>query len=301
MIILPISLTIAAGAALLNLWLSVRVGRVRTREKVFVGDGGNEAVTRRMRAHSNFVENTAFVLILLALVELGIGPSIWLWAAGALYLVGRKAERLESMAADLKVRGAARIETQVMDACDRAQHEAMLTVADTFLCGLDVALIAHGSLPDQRACELSVEQTMAEIDTNALSVIALSTLIANRLAWQEKGALAVISSVAGDRGRQSNYVYGAAKGMVSLFLQGLRNRMFKHGVQVLTVKPGFVDTPMTSGFDKGPLWASAEQVARGIVRAIDTRRDVVYLPGFWWPIMWIIRHLPEGYFKKLKL
>ena len=142
---------------------------------------------------------------------------------------------------------------------------------------------------------------MAEIDTNALSVIALSTLIANRLAWQEKGALAVISSVAGDRGRQSNYVYGAAKGMVSLFLQGLRNRMFKHGVQVLTVKPGFVDTPMTSGFDKGHLWASAEQVARGIVRAIDTRRDVVYLPGFWWPIMWIIRHLPEGYFKKLKL
>lgn len=89
MIMLPISLTIAAGAALLNLWLIVRVGRVRTREKVFVGDGGNEAVIRRMRAHSNFVENTAFVLILLALVELGIGSSLWLWGAGALYLVAR--------------------------------------------------------------------------------------------------------------------------------------------------------------------------------------------------------------------
>jgi uncharacterized membrane protein YecN with MAPEG domain len=89
MIILPISLTIAAGAALLNLWLSMRVGRVRTKEKVFVGDGGNELVTRRMRAHSNFVENTAFVLILLALVELGMGSSMWLWGAGALYLVGR--------------------------------------------------------------------------------------------------------------------------------------------------------------------------------------------------------------------
>jgi len=89
MIILPISLTIAAGAALLNLWLSVRVGRVRTKEKIFVGDGGSEAVTRRMRAHSNFVENTAFVLILLALVELAIGSSMWLWGAGALYLVGR--------------------------------------------------------------------------------------------------------------------------------------------------------------------------------------------------------------------
>lgn len=89
MIMLPISLTIAAGAALLNLWLTVRVGRVRTQEKIFVGDGGNEAVIRRMRAHSNFVENTAFVLILLALIELGIGSSLWLWAAGALYLVGR--------------------------------------------------------------------------------------------------------------------------------------------------------------------------------------------------------------------
>ncbi|NIJ37234.1 hypothetical protein FHR22_001918 [Sphingopyxis panaciterrae] len=89
MILLPISLTIAAGATLLNLWLTVRVGRVRTRENIFVGDGGNEAVIRRMRAHSNFVENSAFVLILLALVELGIGSSLWLWGAGALFLVGR--------------------------------------------------------------------------------------------------------------------------------------------------------------------------------------------------------------------
>ncbi len=89
MIILPISLTIAAGAALLNLWLSVRVGRVRTKEKVFIGDGGNDLLTRRMRAHSNFVENTAFVLILLALVELGLGSSMWLWGVGAIYLVGR--------------------------------------------------------------------------------------------------------------------------------------------------------------------------------------------------------------------
>ena len=221
---------------------------------------------------------------------------LWAPRGAAFYLVGRNAERLVSIADDLKVRGAARVETQVMDACERSQHEAMLTAADNFLCGIDVALIAHGSLPDQRACELSVNQTLSRT-----ILTSLSTLIANRLAWQEKGTLAVISSVAGDRGRQSNYVYGAAKGMVSLFLQGLRNRMFKHGVQVLTVKPGFVDTPMTSGFDKGPLWASADQVARGIVRAIDTRRDVVYLPGFWWPIMWIIRHLPEGYFKKLNL
>lgn len=94
MMLLPISLTIAAGAALLNLWLTVRVGRVRTQEKVFVGDGGSEPLIRRMRAHSNYIENTPFVLILLALVELGLGSSLWLWAAGALYLVGRVAHAL---------------------------------------------------------------------------------------------------------------------------------------------------------------------------------------------------------------
>lgn len=87
--ILPVSLTIAAGAALLNIWLMIRVGRMRTREKVSVGDGGNEHVIRRMRAHSNYIESTAFVLILLALVELGLGSSLWLWGAGAIYLVGR--------------------------------------------------------------------------------------------------------------------------------------------------------------------------------------------------------------------
>ena len=225
------------------------------------------------------------------------------WAArgAALYLVGRNAGRLDAIAADLKVRGAARVECRVMDACDRSQHEAMLTAADSFLCGIDVALIAHGSLPDQRACELSVEQTLAEIDTNALSVIALATLLANRLAWQEKGTLAVISSVAGDRGRQSNYVYGAAKGMVSIFLQGLRNRMFKHGVQVLTIKPGFVDTPMTAAFPKGALWAKPDAIARGIVRAVERGADEVYLPDFWRLIMFIIRHVPERIFKKMSL
>ncbi|WP_077147027.1 MAPEG family protein [Sphingopyxis sp. KK2] len=89
MIILPISLTMAAGAAILNIWLMMRVGRVRGQEKVSIGDGGNERVIRRMRAHSNFVENTAVVLILLALIELATGPSTWLWAVGSLYLIGR--------------------------------------------------------------------------------------------------------------------------------------------------------------------------------------------------------------------
>lgn len=219
----------------------------------------------------------------------------------ALFLVGRNAARLETIAADLRVRGAALVDCLVMDATDRAAHAAMLDAACAALGGLDVALLAHGTLPDQKACEVSVELTLQEIDSNALSVIALATLLAARLEAQGHGTLAAISSVAGDRGRQSNYVYGAAKGMVTLFLQGLRNRLAKKGVQVLTIKPGFVDTPMTAAFKKGALWAQPEDVARGILRAIARRRDVVYLPGFWRLIMLLIRHIPERLFKRLSL
>jgi short-subunit dehydrogenase len=111
----------------------------------------------------------------------------------------------------------------------------------------------------------------------------------------------VISSAAGDRGRQSNYVYGAAKGAVSIFMQGLRNRLHSSGVRVLTIKPGFVDTPMTAAFSKGVLWARPQQVARGIYKAIEKKKDIVYLPWFWSPIMRVIRGVPEAIFKRLRL
>lgn len=226
-----------------------------------------------------------------------------LWAArgDSLFLVGRRAERLDVIAADLRVRGAAAVGCYAMDACDVAAHAAMLDAAVASLGAIDVALIAHGSLPDQKACEASVERTLNEINVNGLSVVALATRLGAMFAAQGAGSLAVIGSVAGDRGRQSNYVYGAAKGMVSLFLQGLRNRLAKQGVQVLTIKPGFVDTPMTAALPKGALWAKPDAIARGIVRAIDGRRDEVYLPGFWRLIMTIIRHIPERLFKKLSL
>ena len=226
---------------------------------------------------------------------------LWAGRQAALFLVGRRTPRLEAMAADLRLRGASAVHHLSLDVCDTAAHAPMLDAARAALGGLDVALIAHGSLPDQKACEASVALTLREIDTNALSVIALSTLLAERFVAQGQGALAVISSVAGDRGRQSNYVYGAAKGMVSIFLQGLRNRLAKQGVQVLTIKPGFVDTPMTAAFAKGALWAQPEQIARGIVRALDKKCDEVYLPGFWRLIMLLICHIPERLFKKLSL
>lgn len=218
-----------------------------------------------------------------------------------LFLVARNPERLSAVAADLKNRGASQVESLEMDANDTDRHEALVNQADAALGGLDAVIIAHGTLSDQEACQASYEITLAELQTNCLSVISLLTHVANLLEKKQKGDIAVISSVAGDRGRQSNYVYGTAKAAVTTFLQGLRGRLHRSGVNVITIKPGFVDTPMTTGFQKGPLWASAEQVGKGVYQAIVRQRNVVYLPSFWVIIMTIIKVIPEGIFKRLKI
>ena len=166
---------------------------------------------------------------------------------------------------------------------------------------LDVVLIAYGTLSNQVACEADAALTLRELNTNFLSVASLLTELANRLKHQGHGTLAVISSVAGDRGRPSNYVYGSAKGALSLFLQGLRGRLFHVGVHVLTIKPGFVDTPMTADVKKNPLFASPQRVGADIVRACDQGRNVLYTPFFWRFVMTVIRLIPEPLFKRLKL
>jgi len=223
-------------------------------------------------------------------------------ARGArLYLLARDDERLALIAQDLTVRGAAAVHRQVCDLGASFDAEAIVDAAIAALEGLDVVLIAHGVLPDQAACEQHVASLRSAFDINTFSTLALLTSIANRLQTAGHGSIAVLSSVAGDRGRQSNYVYGASKAAIDAFLSGLRNRLYKYGVQVLTIKPGFVDTPMTAAFKKGPLWASPQTVADGIVHAIDKRRDVAYLPWFWWGIMWVIRSIPERLFKRLSL
>lgn len=226
---------------------------------------------------------------------------IWAARGDALFLVARDVRRLESMAADLTVRGASRVGHAALDATDLEAHGAMLEHAGEYLGGLDVVLIAHGTLGDQRACQESVSLTLHEITVNALSVVALLTPLANRLERQRHGTLAVISSVAGDRGRASNYVYGSSKALVSAFLSGLRQRLHGAGVAVVTVKPGFVDTPMTAAFPKGLLWAQPGAVGAGIVRAIDRRQAVAYLPWFWRPIMMLVRLVPERWFRTLPL
>ncbi len=216
-----------------------------------------------------------------------------------LFLVARNAEKLQVVANDLRVRGASQVETTVLDVNETDRHADMLARATESLGGLDVALIAHGTLSDQEACQQNAELTEREMRTNFLSVVYLLTLLANQLEAQRHGTIAVISSVAGDRGRKSNYVYGAAKAGVTAFLSGLRGRLDAAGVKVITIKPGMVDTPMTAHLEKGVLFASAEAVGKGVYRAMVTGQEVVYLPWFWWVIMTIIRHIPESIFKKL--
>ena len=218
-----------------------------------------------------------------------------------LYLLARNQDRLSSLAEDLKIRGAASVAWRRFDVHgDGAQADA-LAAAFASLGTVDTALIAHGTLPDQQMCERAPEVMLAALHTNAISTIVLLTHLADKLERQQSGTIAVITSVAGERGRQSNYVYGAAKAMVSAFLQGLRNRLSRSGVTVIDLKPGLVDTPMTAGFKKGLLWAQPETIAAGIVRALDTGKSVVYLPWFWKYVMLIIRSIPEIIFKRLEL
>lgn len=218
-----------------------------------------------------------------------------------LFLVARNETLLQNIAEDAKIRGANQVEWQALDLSNLEQHSSLLETIYQTYPQIDIVLIAHGTLPNQQACQDNVETALQEININALSTISLLTLLANRFETQKSGSIAVITSVAGDRGRQSNYVYGAAKGMVSTFLQGLRNRLNDSQVQVLDIKPGFVDTPMTAEFKKGALWAQPEQVANSIIKAINNNRNTLYTPWFWWGIMMIIRNIPEVIFKKLKL
>jgi short-subunit dehydrogenase len=219
-----------------------------------------------------------------------------------LMLVARRQEELETVAADLRVRYAVPVQTALLDALDESGRDgaidaALQAVGDS-LAGV---VLAIGYLGDQKQAESDWAEARRILDTNFTSSVALLNRVANHMEPRGRGFIAAISSVAGDRGRQSNYFYGSAKAALSTYLSGLRNRLAPRGVRVVTIKPGFVDTPMTYGKPGMFLVASPEAAARGIVKAIRGGRDVAYVPGFWAIIMGIIRAIPEPIFKKLKL
>jgi short-subunit dehydrogenase len=227
---------------------------------------------------------------------------IWAAQGARLLLVARDSEKLAAVADDLAVRGAGAVHKFLMDANDIPAHIVMVEAAARVLGAIDIALIAHGKLPDQAACEADAALALREFATNGTSVISLLTVLANQFEHQHSGVIGVITSVAGDRGRPSNYVYGSAKAAVSAFCEGLRARLFKAGVSLTEIRPGFVRTPMTAGIRlPEPLVVPPQVVAKRIVAGMEKRIDLLYAPAFWAPIMLIVRNIPRALFKRIKL
>ncbi len=225
---------------------------------------------------------------------------LWATHKSIFFLVARDQSHLKIIKNDLIIRGAANVFTYKMDVNHFTSHSKMLKKAQQTLKDIDTVLIAHGSLPNQKACELHIKIGLQEISTNAISSIALLSEIANYFEQKKKGTIAIISSVAGDRGRASNYFYGSAKAMISTFASGLRQRLHRSNVAVVTIKPGLIDTPMTSEFNKGFLWSTPEKIAKKIINAIDQKKSEVYVPSYWQYIMFLIKNIPHFIFNRMK-
>ena len=220
-----------------------------------------------------------------------------------LILTGRDRTELDAIAQDIVIRYECDVSTLMFEALNSNDHATFISECFEKTERIAGAVICHGFLPDQVEAQRDWGLARKTLDINFTSCVSVLEPLMERLEGQQEGFLAVISSVAGDRGRQSNYLYGAAKGGLSLYLQGLRNRGQHSGVHVMTVKPGFVATAMTVGIvdPKSPLVATPEQVARDIVRGIKKRKGVIYSRWFWRYIMLVIRSIPERIFKRLRL
>jgi decaprenylphospho-beta-D-erythro-pentofuranosid-2-ulose 2-reductase len=217
-----------------------------------------------------------------------------------LLLIARSAERLAVLQSDLLARGAAEVFVCDADLARIDQHARIFDYTRRALPGFDTVLLAYGSMHDQKDSEVSVDVLLDELNVNFVSASAILSLFAAELEQRRTGCIAAITSVAGDRGRRSNYVYGSAKGALSLFLQGLRSRLHSAGVKVITIKPGPVQTPMTDHLPNASRFADPELVARDIVHALARRTpDVLYTPRIWRYIMSAVEHIPETIFKRL--
>ncbi len=235
----------------------------------------------------------------------GIAQALQRLMAGAgteMLLVGRSQERLDAVQADLVARGAGHVSTLTADLADNIQHERILHGATEMLGNFDAVVVAYGSMLDQDACQTSHELALQQVNADFTSAVSLLTLFGEYFRERGSGTIAVITSVAGDRGRRPNYVYGAAKGGLSIFLQGLRSRLHPFGVRVVTIKPGPVDTPMTAHIKKSAIFAKPARVAADIFKQLTKgRADIVYTPWYWRWIMLMLRMVPESRFKKMSV
>ncbi len=221
---------------------------------------------------------------------------------GARFVItGRDSERLARTARVVRESGAAAVSCVRFDVLETDRYDTLIRDAQRVLGGLDLVFIAHGMIPDQAACEQDGETLRTAMSVNAISIMALLMPAATALAAQGSGTIAVITSVAGQRGRRENYVYGSAKAAVSTFLQGLRARMHAAGVSVVDLRPGPVRTPMTAHKKGGRLFIEPERAGRLAHAAIVARKDVAYLPGWWRWIVAIAQVVPERVHKRLDL
>jgi decaprenylphospho-beta-D-erythro-pentofuranosid-2-ulose 2-reductase len=228
-----------------------------------------------------------------------------LWIAKSaldLVLVGRDLAKTEMVAADLRVRSPlSKITSLQADFSNPAKIQQLADEINTD-GAIDIALIAHGSLPDQQQSQDDLHLCQEALNINGISPVLFAEAFVGHMQKANTGTIALIGSVAGDRGRKSNYVYGAAKGLVTRYAQGLQHRLANTGVKIVLVKPGPTDTPMTAHLKKqGARLASVEAVARDIVNAIERGKPLVYAPAKWALIMLIIRHLPQFIFKKMNI
>jgi decaprenylphospho-beta-D-erythro-pentofuranosid-2-ulose 2-reductase len=217
------------------------------------------------------------------------------------FLAGRNVAEVERLAADLRIRYGVEAAFGRFEAEDYEGHHEFLRGVVRRMGDLEGVVLAFGYLGEQEAAEKEMEETFRVIDRNFTGAVSILNQCAGFFETRRGGFVVAVSSVAGDVGRQSNYLYGAAKGGLNVYLQGLRARLYGAGVRVVTVKPGFVDTPMTYGRPKLFLVASPREVGERIARAAERGGDVVYVPWFWRFIMLALKLTPEAVRKRLKL
>jgi len=215
------------------------------------------------------------------------------------HLVARNEQKLNIVANDLVSRGCHSAKCYVLDFNSIDAHPSLISSIFNGVDNIDTLFVSYGIMHSQQECETDVSKAVKQVNSNYTSTLSLLVLFSQRMETQSSGTIAVVSSVAGDRGRKSNFVYGSAKAGLTVFLEGLRYKLYSKGINVLTIKPGFIDSPMTADIKKGALWASTDQAANYIVKGIVKNKSVIYVPPFWFFIMAIIKLIPAFIFRKL--